>query len=106
MQQSDEEAERWWLRAGEGRVQRAEGESDEEGGEEDSVVRAQNTLGMFYSQQESLNIKKVFLITTACSLLVSILNTSHQSIHWHSRAAENGHLESMGELTNTYCHIV
>lgn len=58
MQQSDEEAERWWLRAGEGRVQRGEGESDQEG-EEDSVVRAQNTLGMFYSQQETLNIKKV-----------------------------------------------
>ena len=68
MQQSEEEAERWWLRAGEGRVQRAEGESDEEGGEEDSVVRAQNTLGMFYSQQESLNIKKVLLITN--SLLI------------------------------------
>lgn len=61
MRQSDEEAERWWLRAGEGRVQRREEESDQdEGGEEDSVVRAQNTLGMFYSQQETLNIKKVY----------------------------------------------
>lgn len=61
MQQSDKEAERWWVRAGEGREQRGEGESEQEEGEEDSVVRAQNTLGMFYSQQETLNMKKVLI---------------------------------------------
>lgn len=62
VQQSDEEAERWWLRAGEGRVQRGgESEQEEGGGDGDgeSVVRAQNTLGMFYSQQETLDMKKV-----------------------------------------------
>lgn len=65
MQQSDKEAERWWVRAGEGREQRGEGESEQEEGEEDSVVRAQNTLGMFYSQQETLNMKKVLITKTA-----------------------------------------
>ncbi|CAI8049181.1 LRP2-binding protein, partial [Geodia barretti] len=76
--QSDEEAERWWLKAGEGRrsVEGGEGEKEEEqGGEWESVVRAQNTLGMFYSRQETQDLGK--------------------SLHWHSCAAENGHLESM-----------
>ena len=48
VRQSDEEAERWWLKAGEGRG----------GG---SVVRAQNTLGMLYSRQETLDLGKVRL---------------------------------------------
>ena len=62
MAQSDEEAERWWLKAGEGRrsVEGGEGEKEEEqGGEWESVVRAQNTLGMFYSRQETQDLGKV-----------------------------------------------
>ena len=61
MRQSDEEAERWWLRAGEGREVVVEEEREQGGGEggRESVVRAQNTLGMFYSRQETLDLKKV-----------------------------------------------
>ena len=56
VQQSDEEAEKWWLRAAEGR-----GVGEREEGEWESVVRAQNTLGMFYSRQETLDLEKVKL---------------------------------------------
>lgn len=62
MCQSDKEAERWWLRAGEGGRGGREGGEREEGegeGEGRSVVRAQNTLGMFYSRQETLDFAKV-----------------------------------------------
>ena len=55
VRQSDEEAERWWLKAGE------EKQKGEGGKEEGSVVRAQNTLGMLYSQQETLDLGKVRL---------------------------------------------
>lgn len=58
VQQSDEEAERWWLKAGEGR-RSVEGEEGEGGEEWESVVRAQNTLGMFYSRGETLDLGKV-----------------------------------------------
>ena len=54
MRQSDKEAERWWLKAGEGR-----GGTEEENEEWESAVRAQNTLGMFYSRQETLDFMKV-----------------------------------------------
>ena len=54
VRQSDEEAERWWLRAGE-----RKGVEEEEGGEGGSVVRAQNALAMFYSRKETLNLAKV-----------------------------------------------
>ena len=62
MRQSDEEAERWWLKAGEGRGRGGEEEEEQEGEggkEEGSVVRAQNTLGMLYSRQETLDLGKV-----------------------------------------------
>ena len=65
VRQSDEEAERWWLRAGEGRG--VSGEEGEQGGGEggrESMVRAQNTLGMFYSRQETLDLKKVYTLRT------------------------------------------
>ena len=59
MGQSDEEAERWWLKAGEGKVLVEGEEGEEEEGEWESVVRAQNTLGMFYSRRETLDLGKV-----------------------------------------------
>ena len=56
--QSDEEAESWWLRAGKGKRGLVEGR--EEGQQEqESVTRAQNTLGMFYSRKETLDLPKV-----------------------------------------------
>lgn len=61
MCQSDEEAERWWLRAGKGKTGPVEGR--EEGKQEEgSVVRAQNTLGMFYSRKETFDIQKVSIM--------------------------------------------
>ena len=39
-------------------------------------VKAQTTLGMFYSREESLNLKQAFF--------------------WHSEACGNGSLESQG----------
>ena len=125
MAQSDEEAERWWLKAGMGRsVEGEEGEKGEgeEGGEWESVVRAQNTLGMFYSRRETQDLGKV---SSSCNgqevathhtvvqqLSVPFFSTDFQcwkrlitdiyllqSLHWHSCAAENGHLESMGKST-------
>lgn len=59
VRQSDEEAERWWLRAGKGRTGQVAEERGEEHKEEESVVRAQNTLGMFYSRKETLDLTKV-----------------------------------------------
>lgn len=53
MEQSDEEAEKWWAKAGEG-----DG-CWEDGGKRGSVVRAQNTLGMFHSREETLDLGKV-----------------------------------------------
>ena len=41
-------------------------------------VKAQTTLGMFYSREESLNLKQAFF--------------------WHSEACGNGSLESQGIL--------
>lgn len=43
--QSDEEAVRWWV-------------SSAEKGKDPSSVRAQNTLGMYYSRQENINLKE------------------------------------------------
>lgn len=71
VRQSDSEAERWWvLAAGRGR--------------DVSSTRAQNTLGMFYARQESLDLNKSF--------------------YWHSEAAENGDLESMASLGEMLLH--
>ena len=65
VRQSDEEAERWWTKAAEVAAEREEEREEEEEGDEreeemeGSVVRAQNTLGMFYSRQETMNLGKV-----------------------------------------------
>lgn len=44
--QSDSEAEKWWTLAA-------------EHGSDPGSVRAQNTLGLFYAREESLNLDKV-----------------------------------------------
>lgn len=53
VQQSDSEAEVWWSRAG-------------SHGNQPSSVRAQSTLGMFYSRQETFNSIKV-IASQVCS---------------------------------------
>lgn len=65
VRQSDEEAVKWWSRSA-------------EKGKDPSSVRAQNTLGMYFSRNENVNLK--------------------ESFRWHSAAAENGHIESMAAL--------
>ncbi len=56
VQQSDSEAEKWWSLAG-------------NHGDDPSSVRAQNTLGMFYSRQETFDPNKV----RACVYTVAAL---------------------------------
>ena len=46
VRQSDSEAEKWWTLAA-------------EQGSDSGSVRAQNTLGLFYAREESLNLDKV-----------------------------------------------
>lgn len=67
--QSDAEAEKWWLMAA-------------DDGNPKASVKAQSTLGMFYSREESLNLKQAFF--------------------WHSEACGNGSLESQGALGVMY----
>ncbi|XP_045189586.2 LRP2-binding protein-like isoform X2 [Mercenaria mercenaria] len=67
--QSDAEAERYWLLAA-------------DDGNPKSSVKAQSTLGMFYSREDSLNLKQAFF--------------------WHSEACGNGSLESQGALGIMY----
>ncbi|XP_072904247.1 LRP2-binding protein [Hemitrygon akajei] len=69
IQQSDSEAERLWLLAADDGNPRAS-------------VKAQSTLGMFYSRPESQNLPKAFF--------------------WHSEACGNGSLESQGALGLMY----
>lgn len=47
VKQSSDEAERLWILAAQG--------------DEDGSIRAQTALGLFYSQEESLDLQKVFL---------------------------------------------
>ena len=54
--QSDSEAERWWTLAA-------------EHGSDPGSVRAQNTLGLFYAREESLNLDKVW----SCNLKLNSL---------------------------------
>lgn len=63
--QSDSEAERWWTLSA-------------ECGSDPGSIRAQNTLGLFYAREESLNLDK--------------------SYAWHTAAAGSGHKESMAAL--------
>ncbi|KAJ8416530.1 hypothetical protein AAFF_G00358180 [Aldrovandia affinis] len=68
---SREEAERYWLlAAGEGNT--------------DGNVKAQTSLGLFYSNPETLDLTKAF--------------------HWHSEACGNGSLESQGALGVMYLY--
>ncbi|XP_050395875.1 LRP2-binding protein isoform X1 [Patella vulgata] len=67
--QSDIEAERWWLLAA-------------DDGNPKASVKAQSSLGMFYSREECLDLKKAFF--------------------WHSEACGNGSLESQGALGVMY----
>ncbi|XP_064631232.1 LRP2-binding protein-like isoform X2 [Lineus longissimus] len=67
--QSDTEAERWWLLAADDGNPRAS-------------VKAQTTLGYYYSREESRDLKKAFF--------------------WHSEACGNGSLESQGALGVMY----
>ncbi|XP_068134806.1 LRP2-binding protein isoform X2 [Hyperolius riggenbachi] len=68
---SDEEAERWWLLAA-------------DNGNPEASVKAQSTLGMYYSRPSSRNLKKAFL--------------------WHSEACGNGSVESQGALGVMYLY--
>ena len=58
--QSDGRAAEWWVRAGEGE---GEGEGERkregEGDGQESCVRAQHTLGLFYTRKDSLDLQKV-----------------------------------------------
>ncbi|KAK7488339.1 hypothetical protein BaRGS_00020498 [Batillaria attramentaria] len=68
--QSDSEAEKWWLLAA-------------DDGNPQGSVRAQSTLGMFYSRKDdSLDLKKAFF--------------------WHTEACGNGSIESQGALGVMY----
>ncbi|KAH3789784.1 LRP2-binding protein-like isoform X2 [Dreissena polymorpha] len=67
--QSDTEAEKFWLLAA-------------DDGNPKASVKAQSTLGMFYSREESLDLKQAFF--------------------WHSEACGNGSLESQGALGVMY----
>ncbi|KAL4231349.1 LRP2 binding protein [Mactra antiquata] len=67
--QSDKDAERYWLLAA-------------DDGNPKASTKAQQTLGMFYSREESLNLKQAFF--------------------WHSEACGNGSLESQGALGVMY----
>ncbi|KAL8615817.1 hypothetical protein ACOMHN_048525 [Nucella lapillus] len=70
--QSDSEAEKWWLMAG-------------DDGNPQASVKAQSTLGMFYSRQsDSLDLQKAFF--------------------WHSEACGNGSIESQGALGVMYLY--
>ncbi|XP_046565674.1 LRP2-binding protein-like [Haliotis rubra] len=71
--QSDEEAERWWLLAA-------------DDGNPAASVKAQSVLGMFYSREDTVDLKKAFF--------------------WHSEACGNGSLESQGALGVMYEHGV
>ena len=65
---------RWWLRAA-------------DDGNPKASVKAQTTLGMFYSREESLNLKQAFF--------------------WHSEACGNGSLESQGDaLEKNYPRVL
>ena len=57
---------RWWLLAA-------------DDGNPKGSIKAQTTLGMFYSREESLDLKKAFF--------------------WHSEACGNGSLESQGNCS-------
>lgn len=67
--QSDEEAERCWLLAA-------------DDGNPNGSVKAQSALGMYYSREDSKDLKKAFF--------------------WHSEACGNGSLESQGALGVMY----
>ncbi|XP_046340763.1 LRP2-binding protein-like [Haliotis rufescens] len=69
--QSDEEAERWWLLAA-------------DDGNPTASIKAQTVLGMFYSREDTLDLKKASF--------------------WHSEACGNGSLESQGALGVMYEH--
>ncbi|XP_041371308.1 LRP2-binding protein-like [Gigantopelta aegis] len=71
--QSDEETEKWWLLAA-------------DDGNPSASVKAQSHLGMFYSREETRNLKLAFF--------------------WHSEACGNGSLESQGALGVMYEHGV
>ncbi|XP_072262242.1 LRP2-binding protein [Pyxicephalus adspersus] len=71
MRHSDEEAERWWLLAA-------------DNGNPKASMKAQSTLGMFYSRPSSMNLKKAFF--------------------WHSEACGNGSVESQGALGVMYLY--
>ncbi|XP_078252816.1 LRP2-binding protein isoform X2 [Rhinoraja longicauda] len=69
MLQSDSEAERLWILAA-------------DDGNPEASVKAQTTLGMFYSRAETKNLQQAFF--------------------WHSEACGNGSLESQGALGLLY----
>ncbi|XP_038046558.1 LRP2-binding protein-like isoform X2 [Patiria miniata] len=69
VKQSDSEAEKWWLLAADDGNPRAS-------------IKAQTVLGMYYSRECSLDLKKAFF--------------------WHSEATGNGSLESQGALGVMY----
>ncbi|KAM9329501.1 LRP2-binding protein [Gastrophryne carolinensis] len=71
LRHSDEEAERWWLFAA-------------DNGNPNASVKAQNTLGRYYSRPCSMNLKKAF--------------------YWHSEACGNGNVESQGALGVMYLY--
>ncbi|XP_072026131.1 LRP2-binding protein-like [Amphiura filiformis] len=69
VKQSNDEAEKWWLLAA-------------DDGNPKASIKAQTALGMYYSREETLDLKKAFF--------------------WHSEATGNGSLESQGVLGVMY----
>lgn len=67
--QDDKEAEKWWLLAA-------------DDGNPKASILAQSVLGMYYSREETLDLKKAFF--------------------WHNEACGNGSLESQGALGVMY----
>ncbi len=59
VQQSDSEAEKWWSLAG-------------NHGDDPSSVRAQNTLGMFYSRQETFDHNKVRVVLMCSGYILCV----------------------------------
>ena len=82
--QSDEEAIRWWTQAA-------------SAGSEPSAVRAMNTLAMVFSRPETCDMHKVLQVQLYLCTHQYVCTAIMQAFYWHSQAATNGHLESMGK---------
>ena len=78
--QSDDEAIRWWTLAGNAADQ-----------DDIGCIKSQNALGMMFSRSDTLNLEQVQTKQSDCPT-----TGLFQALHWHQKAADSGHLESMG----------